>query len=119
MKTLSLRLTDMEAEALERIAYLAGTSKNKALEQLIANAYENIDIGATDAGEIVYISSMGYLAQNEMAMLQENPQRSQLLKVLKYLNYAIEHHAGDDLYELSLAELENYKQNILLDLKDM
>lgn len=119
MKTLSLRLTDMEAEALERIAYLAGVSKNKALQQLIANAYENIDIGATDGGNIVYLSSMGNLAKNQMAVLEEDPQRSQLLKVLKYLDYAIEHHAGDDLYELPITELEERRQDVILDLKEL
>lgn len=46
MKTFSLRLTDIEAEALERLARVNGLSKNKQIQALIARAYIEVDEGA-------------------------------------------------------------------------
>lgn len=41
MKTITLRLTDNEAEALNRIAFLHGMSKNKLMAALIIREYGN------------------------------------------------------------------------------
>ena len=43
MKTLSLRLTDLEAEALDMLACANGLSKNKQIVRLITDAYCEID----------------------------------------------------------------------------
>ena len=43
MKTFTLRLTDLEADALERLAYVNGKSKNKMITSMIVNEYGNID----------------------------------------------------------------------------
>lgn len=41
MKTITLRLTDNEAEALNRIAFIHGMSKNKLMAALIIREYGN------------------------------------------------------------------------------
>ena len=43
MKTFSLRLTDNESIALERMARVNGVSKNKQIQQIIAEAYSKLD----------------------------------------------------------------------------
>lgn len=48
MKTFTLRLTDLEAEALERLAHVNGESKNRMITSLIANEY-----GRTDTDSII------------------------------------------------------------------
>ena len=43
MKKFTLRLTDTEAEALERLAYMHGVSQNRIIEVAIANMYASLD----------------------------------------------------------------------------
>ena len=47
MKTFTLRLTDTEAEALERLAALLKVSKNQAIKEVIAEKYCRFDVVAT------------------------------------------------------------------------
>lgn len=56
MKTFSLRLTEIEALALERMARVNGVSKNKQIQQLIAEAYSKLDTNCdTLLGELYTI----------------------------------------------------------------
>ena len=119
MKTFTLRLTDEEAEALARIAYLSGVSKNKVLQQLISNEYATIDATATEAGEILYIRSMADIADEDLDLLDEEPTRSNLLKALKYFNYAIEYNSGTGYFDEDLDTLERRKGYLLEEIRDL
>lgn len=117
MKTFSLRLTDEENEALARIAYLSGVSKNKALQQLIANEYAKIDEGSTEAAEILYLRSMADIADEELD-LSEKIDRSKLLKALKYINYSIEYNSAGYCGE-DIDILESRKADLLEKLRNL
>lgn len=56
MKTFTLRLTDDEAEALTRLAYIAGKSKNNYITGLIAAEYSKREPDAVDGSKIIKIS---------------------------------------------------------------
>lgn len=47
MKTFTLRLNEKEAEALDRIAAIKGTSRNALLRSMIVQEYTNIDYRST------------------------------------------------------------------------
>lgn len=60
MITFTARLKDEEAEALTRLAYLHGVSKNRILSALIAGEYERLTSGdelTPPDEELVFISS--------------------------------------------------------------
>lgn len=111
MKTITLRMTDKEAEALERLAYIRGQSKNKALTSLLVEEYTNIGGGIavdTPGGlEIVAMpdaADFGEFVQNTVYESDKKPSRQDLYTVLKALDYSIEHGAGE-VTERQRAEL--------------
>ena len=58
MKTFTLRLTDLEAEALERLAALEKVSKNQLIKNTITENYSDIDTAAVIIdNELISIST--------------------------------------------------------------
>lgn len=123
MKTFTLRLTDLEAEALDRLAYIAGQSKNKLIECLIAREYGNTlnDTGVVIGDELLYLVDNACFAetiadQTAAALNDGSPAvaDSDVIKVARCYDYAIEHAANDEEGQA----LEKKKYQAVFDLTD-
>lgn len=119
MKTFTLRLTDEEAEALERIAYFRGVSKNTALITMIAEEYANIEPGSVEDFKIWFVSCPEDLAGSvghDIFVTAQN--RSDLIDAIKYFEYGIENHSGDK-ETTPIEELERLKADAIEALRNM
>lgn len=119
MKTFTLRLTDTEAEALERIAYFRGVSKNTALTAMIAEEYNNIEPGSAESSKIWFVSCPEDLAGTvgrDLFVDAEN--RAEMVEAIKYFEYGIENHSGDK-QTTSIEELEDLKSDAVDALRAM
>ena len=92
MKTLTVRLSDIEAEALERLAYSNGLSQNRQITRLIAEKYEPLDVNAVCInGDLCTIERN----RNEWATLYADlalgdPDQFSLGHAVKFLSYIME-----------------------------
>ena len=120
MKTFTLRLSDTEAEILERLNYILGPSKNKSIARILKDVYQSIDPNyylngtVSDAADLaaIYYSAAG---QTENISLRE----ADLLDAFSFINYAIEHaEKGEEAEELK-KEKEALRKNILLGLREI
>lgn len=121
MKTLTLRLSEVEALALERIAYAYRLSKNKMIKKLIADAMTEFDntVDIFD-DEIEYISSLSCFADhiynlyvhNEWTSSQED--KEELSKLIRLLKYTLEEKEdGDELKDEQAAEIDKWLGELL------
>lgn len=119
MKTFTLRLTDDEAEALERIAYFRGVSKNTALTTMIAEEYDNIEPGSVEDFKIWFVSCPEDLAGSVGRDLFVNAEnRGDMVEAIKYFEYGIENHSGDKR-TTPIEELEKLKTEAIDTLRAM
>lgn len=119
MKTFTLRLTDIEAEALERIAYFKGVSKNTALTMMIANEYDNVEPGSVENSKIWFVSCPEDLAGSIGRDIFENAEnRSDIAEAIKYFEYGIEKHSGDT-ETTPIEDLERLKAEAIEELRNM
>ena len=94
MKTFTLRLTDDEAEALERMTFIeneiyAGErSKNKFIEELIANEYANYDKNAVINNKIKFITPSYAFAIALSDAAGSWAEDIEILKALAAIDYA-------------------------------
>ena len=103
MITFTLRLQELEAEALERLSFVYGTSKNRLINSLIAKEYESFINGEettpTDT-ELLYISYNqdfpDTLEDCFGAMPGDEIGKDNLKKIIKCYDYAIEHDEGNN-----------------------
>lgn len=109
MKTFTLRLTDLEAEALDRIAYFDGRSKNKVIESLIACRYNEIEGGTVEDGELYFLSLPEELADffGPLYADNENATRGDIALAIKYYDFGIENHSGSG--SVTVEQLEEKK----------
>lgn len=98
MKTFTLRLTDPEAEALERLAQINGKTKKRTLTGLVAKAYKDTDDTAFILeDEIIALSPVekfGLYAGktfNRKIDIGDNVfiSEADIIKVLRALDYSI------------------------------
>lgn len=113
MKTFTLRLSDVEAEILERINFLyMGPSKNKTIKELISSFYSCV------VGDLLYdrsgvVSDAAVLAESrcEEAMLADEPLKEDKLREAgKFIDYAIK---GLEKAE-EIKRLEELRKNTIL-----
>lgn len=119
MKTFTLRLTEDEAEALERIAYFRGVSKNTALTTMIAEEYDVIEPGSVEDFKIWFVSCPEDLASSvgrDLYIGAEN--RAEMIEAIKYFEYGIENHSGDKR-TTSIETLEQLKTEAIDALRNM
>lgn len=97
MKTFTLRLTELEADALERLAYVNGKSKNKMITSMIANAYGDTDTGSLVLGDEIINMSLDndfWRGAKEALFDKMNDERyladEDVIKVLRAVEYAME-----------------------------
>lgn len=93
-KTITLRMTDLEAIALDRIAYLNGVSKNKMLRQMIAREYEALCPGSVVRDEIFLVTTPidfpDDLKNTIEASGKDLTDKDNAALILKAYNYALE-----------------------------
>jgi len=107
MITFTLRLQELEAEALERLSFVYGTSKNRLINALIAREYESFINGEettpTDT-ELFYISYNqdfpGNFEERFGTMPGSEIGKDNLKKIIKCYDYAIEHDEGNNANKL-------------------
>ena len=121
MKTFTLRLTDIEAEALDRIAYARACSKNDYLRNLLAEDYCDYEIGGTMIGkELVAITyDIKYLIDaviqrtdarcDEICMKEGFLREKDIIAILKTIEYIYE-KLGDDITPDLKKALEEYRE---------
>lgn len=99
MINFTLRLRENEAEALDRLAYVYGVSKNRLLNSLIADEYESglydTDNPPAD-NELIYFPGpydFAYQLAHDLANLNNNEEWTpqELRRIIKCFDYAIEH----------------------------
>ena len=92
MKKFTLRLTDIEAEALERLAYMKGESQNRVVVKAIADMYEDLDGDAIflDNGTIQSIARLfcgGVISAQE----ERDNKAITTAHILRACSYDLEH----------------------------
>ena len=119
MKTFTLRLTEDEAEALERMTFIenevrsGGQSKNKFIEELIANEYANYDAHAVLNGKIRFVTPPDVFAKqlaDDVDRYREDPLNA--LAAIEYAIIAISEtvEADQDDQKVILEELTEEKE---------
>ncbi len=105
MKTFSLRLTDIEAEALERLARVNGLSKNKQIQALIARAYTEVDscahiimgdLQSIDAGEKSLFCTMAESVVEAESAGDHELARTRAERAYRQYKYVTEEKAGEE-----------------------
>ena len=116
MKTFTLRLSDEEAEALNRLSYISGLSKNKAIVAMIAGTYYDMisgeDFEKALQGEITpfFFNDLNNFPYDTYEAIGEIDERKATL-ILKCYDYSISHIS--DKYEKEKLEEE------MKEMKDM
>lgn len=104
MITFTLRLQELEADALERLAFVYGVSKNRLLNALIANEYENF-VGLRETTppdkELIYISVDEDFPGDITEVMDGKKEysKSDIKRVLKCYDFAIEHTENKEVIE--------------------
>lgn len=98
MATFTTRLKDEEAEALTRLAYLHGVSKNRLLSALIAAEYEKIINGdelTPPDEELLTISDAELLPAEYGHGISDpdNPSRDESRRLARCYKYAADHRS--------------------------
>ena len=105
MKTFSLRLTDIEAEALERLARVNGLSKNKQIQTLIARAYSEVDccarvvmgdLQSIDDGEKSLFCTMAASVEEAESAGDHELARTKAEQAYRQYKYVTEEKAGEE-----------------------
>lgn len=110
MKTFTLRLQDSEAEALERLAFVHGVSKNKILIALISNSYFAIPteiISTVEAVDPEMLTSAESWPREIERLLEEiggRPDKGDIKRLIKCYDYALEKGNIDGETENELRE---------------
>lgn len=96
MKKITLRLSDIEAEALERIAYVEGESQNRAICKAIANEYCRLDGDAirTSRGTLRRVSVL--LCRGIMERYVQEPNDVDVDILLNACSYDLEHDQSEE-----------------------
>lgn len=123
MKTFTLRLSDLEAEALELIAFCHGQSKNKVLSSLIGSEYNQLlfwgNTHIDDDSELLYLDlpeNLPAVARHEWEHevfaddADADPKPRRLL--LRIYNYAIENTEDKEKVDKLIEERDEYLREI-------
>lgn len=108
MKTFSLRLTDLETEALERLARVNGLSKNKQIQALIVRAYIEVDedaqvimgdLQSIAAGEKSFFCTMAESVEEAYSAGDHELARTKAEQAYRQYKYITEEKAGEEVNE--------------------
>jgi len=113
MKTITIRLTDMEAWALDRLAGVTGLSKNKQIANLIVKEYGEIDPGA-DIVENDLISITADICWPDTYYNETNDRTEKeiLTKAIKIARYVLENECTGASDE-QIACVEDLRDDLL------
>lgn len=103
MITFTLRLQELEAEALERLSFVYGTSKNRLINALIASEYESFMGGGNTTPTDTELFCISYtqdfpdeFTEHFGAMPGDEIGKDNLKKIIKCYDYAIENDEGNN-----------------------
>lgn len=115
MKTFTLRLTDTEAEALERLAALLKVSKNQAIKEVIAEKYCLFDVAATCIdGEL---DQLTFLSDFPLSVAKSDYSGATHIYELRAAKYVRSVYAeSDDVSEADFVEVEDLIERITLNM---
>lgn len=122
MKTFSLRLTDIEAEALERLARVNGLSKNKQIQALIARAYTEVDstaqiimgdLQSIDAVEESLFCTMAESVEEAYSAGDHELARTKAEQAYRQYKYITEEKAGEEVSENVNKSVDSHAEYIL------
>lgn len=119
MKTITIRLSEVEAWALDRLAGVNGLSKNKQIANLIVNAYEEIDPGA-DIVENDLISVTADICWPSVYYGETNDRTEKeiLTKAIKIARYVLENECTGAKDE-NIALIEDLRDDLLQKYKEV
>lgn len=119
-RTFTLRLTEDEAEALERMTYIeneirpGGQSKNNFIKELIAKEYANYDAHAVINNKIRFITQPDVFAVNLSDTIEHYSQRpDKIAAALAAIHYAYNELASEfkeenrEEYDAIISKLDN------------
>ena len=120
MKTITIRLTDVEAWALDRLAGVNGLSKNKQIVNLIVKAYGEID----EAADIVEDDIIGItdgpgwakFARDDLAN-KDGDTKKTLATAIKIIRYVLENECTGAKDE-DIAYLEDLRDDLLQEYRE-
>lgn len=120
MKTITIRLSDVEAWALDRLAGVNGLSKNKQIVNLIVNAYGEIDEGADIVeNDIISVTEgLGWarFAYDDLAG-KEGPTKKAIATAIKIIRYVLENECtGAD--DGQIACIEDLRDELLQEYRE-
>ena len=122
MKTFSLRLTDIEAEALERLARVNGLSKNKQIQALIARAYIEVDeaaqviMGGLQSivdGEKCFFCTMAESVEEAESAGNHELARTKAEQAYRQYKYVTEEETGEEVNENVNDSFDSHAEYIL------
>ena len=131
MKNFTLRLTDNEAEALEIMAYCYGVSKNKFIQLLVSEAFENFMYFENPPEESITInfdfpalaSLPDRLEENIAANIAATEVDPKAIKqILKVIDYALEKYDREKWEEITPTEahhLEKMREDFIQELRSI
>ena len=105
MKTITVRLTDGQAEALNRLSYIEGKSKNAILRKSITDYYNLYDLNGSDGEVVTAVTPAEEWPRVYVEEITENKPicKEEYINTMKIYNYAIE-HAEDNAEQLALIQ---------------
>lgn len=118
MKTITIRLSEVEAWALDRLAGVNGLSKNKQIANLIVKAYRDIDPGAGIIdGELIDIADDYYWARDFIELSEhKGTVKKEIATAIKVIRYVLENPG--DISEDELKELEARRASLLQEYRE-
>lgn len=131
MKTFTLRLTDDEAEALERIAYIenelqaGGMSKNQFIVNLIADKYSEYETHAVINGKIRFLTrpalAFAIMLYDNSEIFDDLDDRLKALAAVQYAAHELCQANKDDPtneeYEQDIEMLNEMKNHLLEEIR--
>ena len=117
MKTINIRLSDNEAIALDRLAYVNGVSKNRQITSLIVQAYRDIDpISGIMKDTVLYMENEYDWATVTCDMMCGGVDESECSKDKLEIGVKIAQHAlenGEGLSDSQISEIEKLRNDLM------
>lgn len=120
MRTITIRLTDTEAWALDRLAGVNGLSKNKQIVNLIAKEYGAIDPDADIVeGEIISISDgMCWANFARAGAIQDGATKKEIVTAIKIIRYVLENECSNT-EDADIAYIEDSRDELLQEYRNL
>lgn len=114
MKTITIRLSENEAKALDRLASVSGLSKNKQIVHLIASAYGELDKGAVIIkGDILSVTQgleWAKLVNDDLA--DKEISKKEIEEAIRIVQYVLDNECGS-AQDDEISNIKDLRKNLL------